>query len=261
MPDDDRDIQPARVRALNDRPIDEGGAYVLYWMQASQRTTCNHALEHAVRRADELGKPLVVCFGLMDGYPEANARHYTFMVEGLRDVAAALAGRGIKFVCRHGDPPVVALHYARDAALLVGDLAYTRYPRDWYEAVAAKARVRYVQVESEVVVPVNVASAKREFAARTLRPKIHKVWARLSRAVGGAVADEFELGPGRPRRHRRRRPRGGRGAARHRPLGDEEPAVRRRPGRGGPAQSAVPRSSSTATTTAATSRATSATAT
>ena len=32
--------------------------------------------------------PVVVGFGLTDGYPEANLRHYAFMLQGLRDVAA-----------------------------------------------------------------------------------------------------------------------------------------------------------------------------
>ena len=75
-------IQQARVRCLNDLPA-VPGRYVLYWMQASQRTSYNHALEYAIEQANALGQPLVVCFGLMDDYPEANLRHYAFMLEGL----------------------------------------------------------------------------------------------------------------------------------------------------------------------------------
>jgi deoxyribodipyrimidine photo-lyase len=37
-----------------------------------------------------------VVFGLTDDYPEANLRHYTFMLEGLKDVRQALEKRGIK---------------------------------------------------------------------------------------------------------------------------------------------------------------------
>ena len=33
-----------------------------------------------------------------------------------------------------------------------------------------------IQVETEVVVPINVVSDKSEYAARTIRPKIHRVW-------------------------------------------------------------------------------------
>jgi deoxyribodipyrimidine photo-lyase len=49
-------IDPTRIRALNDLPPAKG-RYVLYWMQASQRTRFNHALEYAVLRANDLRLP------------------------------------------------------------------------------------------------------------------------------------------------------------------------------------------------------------
>lgn len=173
-------IDLSRVRRLNDRPADPAGRYVLYWMQASQREAHNDALEYAIHRANELRKPLVVCFGLMDDYPEANERHYAFMLEGLADVSARLAGRGIRFVCKHGHPAKVALHYAKGGAacLLVCDVGYTRHQRAWRDEVAAGAGCEVVAVEADAVVPVAVASDKHEFAARTIRPRIHRQWER-----------------------------------------------------------------------------------
>src|SRR5687768_6975664 len=114
-------IDPTRVHALNDRLVREAGKYVLYWMQASQRTRFNHALEYAIGRANELKLPVLVGFGLMDDYPEANARHYAFMLEGLRNVAGSLSRRGIGFVVERGAPARVALKLSRDAALVVCD--------------------------------------------------------------------------------------------------------------------------------------------
>ena len=175
MPDPS-DIQPTRVRRLNDRPPREGGRYVLYWMQASQRTRGNHALEHAVDRANDAGLPLVCCFGLTDGYPEANARHYHFMVEGLRDVAANLRKRGIVFACDKGEPPEVAAKWAANAAVVVTDMGYVRPCRRWRITASEAIDCELVQIESGVVVPVEEASDKREYAARTLRPKIHRLW-------------------------------------------------------------------------------------
>jgi deoxyribodipyrimidine photo-lyase len=75
-------IQPERILKLNDRPT-RPGRYVLYWMQASQRAEYNHALEYAVREANEQKLPVVAFFGLTENFPEANLRHYTFLVEGL----------------------------------------------------------------------------------------------------------------------------------------------------------------------------------
>ena len=45
--------------------------------------------------ANRAGLPVLVAFGLMADYPEANLRHYRFMLEGLREVEEALARRRI----------------------------------------------------------------------------------------------------------------------------------------------------------------------
>ena len=141
-------IQTTRIKTLNDRSIAKG-AYVLYWMQQSQRAEWNHALEFAVIQANELKKPLLVCFGLTDAYPEANLRHYTFMLEGLQHTQQALAERGIKLVLQLGDPAEVALSIGRKAALIVCDCGYTRHQKGWRRKVAAEADCRVVQVESD----------------------------------------------------------------------------------------------------------------
>jgi deoxyribodipyrimidine photo-lyase len=166
-------VDPARIQHRNEQPPSEGG-YVLYWMQQSQRATHNPALEYAIGRANAEGVPLLVVFGLMDDYPEANRRHYTFMLEGLRETQARLAERGIKMVVRLGHPADVALAYAEDAVALVTDRGYLRHQRQWRARVAQEAPCPVVQVEGDVVVPVEEVTDKPEYAARTIRPKIHE---------------------------------------------------------------------------------------
>ncbi len=168
-----KQIQEKRIRRLNDRDVREGD-YVLYWMQEAQRAEYNHALEYAVQRANELEQRLLVVFGLTDGYPEANLRHYTFLLEGLRDVEEALKERKIKFVVRRGSPDDIALNLGKDASLIVCDMSYLRLQKEWRKTVAGDADCAVVQVETEVVVPIELASDKQEHAARTLRPKINR---------------------------------------------------------------------------------------
>ena len=170
-------IHPTRVRLLNDAPVNDAGRYVLYWMGAtSTRTRHNPALEYAVQQANELGVPPVVCFGLTDGWPEANERHYLFLLQGLAAVARALADRGIAFVVLRGQPFDAPLRLAPAAKLVVCDRGYLRHQKAWTTHAALGAGRRVVQVEGDVVVPVNVASDHHESAARTLRPKIHRLW-------------------------------------------------------------------------------------
>ena len=62
----------ARRHRLNDARVARGGDYVLYWMQIYRRLERNHALDYALRCAEELGKPLVVNEGLRIDYPWAS---------------------------------------------------------------------------------------------------------------------------------------------------------------------------------------------
>lgn len=169
-----RQIHPSRVAPLNETPERDDARYVLYWMQQSQRAECNHALEYAIQQANRLDLPLLVGFGLMDDYPEANLRHYRFMLEGLADTQAALKRRYIHMVVKHGHPADVAIELAKHASLVICDRGYLRHQKQWRQRVADEAGCSVIQVESDVIVPVNVASNKAEYAARTIRPKIQK---------------------------------------------------------------------------------------
>jgi deoxyribodipyrimidine photo-lyase len=162
-----------RLKPLNKKAICSG-QFVLYWMQQSQRGEFNHALEYAVRQANEHVLPLLVVFGLTRNYPEANLRHYLFMLEGLAETQKTLEKRGIKMIVREGHPPDVALEQSQSAALVICDRGYLRHQKIWRDEFAAKAPCLVLQVESDVVVPVGKVSRKAEYAARTIRPRIKK---------------------------------------------------------------------------------------
>ncbi|MFW5995499.1 MAG: deoxyribodipyrimidine photo-lyase, partial [Spirochaetia bacterium] len=166
-------VAPERIVRLRDGAPRDGGRYVLYWMQSSQRPWDNPALNLAIISADRLRLPVLVCFALT-GYPEATVRHYTFMLEGIAETARLLGHRGMEFVMRCGEPWRFALELAGNAALVVTDGAYLPLPRSWRAALAENIDCPLYEVESDVVVPVRLASDKREFAARTIRRKLHR---------------------------------------------------------------------------------------
>jgi deoxyribodipyrimidine photo-lyase len=122
-----------------------------------------------------MGKPLIVCFGLTPEFPEANFRHYVFLLEGLRETQETLAGRGIQLVVRKAPPYQAALTLAQDACLVVTDRGYLCIQRKWREQVAMVLNCPLIQVESDVVVPVEAVSQKEEYTAATLRPRLHKL--------------------------------------------------------------------------------------
>jgi deoxyribodipyrimidine photo-lyase len=185
-------VEATRCRRLNDNHP-RRGRYVLYWMQQSQRASFNPALEYAIEMANCDGLPVLVAFGLMDDYPDANLRHYRFMLEGLRDVAGTLAERQIKFVVRRGAPDRVAGALAEDAALVVCDRGYLRHQKAWRAEVARRAPCAVVEVEGDIVVPLEVASGRAEAAARTLRPKLQRVWDQHLRPLEEAAVHKSAL--------------------------------------------------------------------
>jgi deoxyribodipyrimidine photo-lyase len=201
-------VEASRIRTLNDAPPDPDGVYVLYWMQQSQRADPNPALEHAIRLANARGEPVLVGFGLWADYTEASERSFAFLLEGLAETAARLAERGIKLVVRRGRPDEVALRLAEQASLVVCDRGYLRHQRAWRRAVAERAGRRVVQVEGDVVVPVDEVSDKAEYAARTIRPKLARLqddYVRTLSATGPTKSSlplhvTSELDPSRPDR-------------------------------------------------------------
>jgi deoxyribodipyrimidine photo-lyase len=187
-------IQRERIQALNEKAIRKG-RFVLYWMQASQRAECNHALEYAILKANELLQPVLVFFGITDHFPEGNERHYYFMLEGLREVTRSLEKRGIRMVIEHRSPELGIVKWAKEASLVVVDRGYLRIQKEWRSEAARQLNCPLIQVESDVVVPVEEASLKEEYAAATLRPKLRK---RLDRflvplKVRDPVADSLSL--------------------------------------------------------------------
>jgi deoxyribodipyrimidine photo-lyase len=157
---------------LRNRQTPKNRRYVLYWMQASQRAEFNHALEYAIEKANSLRKPLLVLFGITENFPNANLRHYYFMLEGLKKTKAQLAQRGIQLVIVRQSPEKAAVEFSKDACLVIVDGGYLRIQRQWRDYVAQHIDCPFIEVETDVVVPVEEASSKDEFSAGTFRPRI-----------------------------------------------------------------------------------------
>jgi deoxyribodipyrimidine photo-lyase len=164
-------IQQERIESLNRRPVRQG-RYVLYWMQAAQRADYNHALEHAVDRANELNKPLLVAFGLTADFPDANARHYAFMLEGLQETRNDLKKQGIQMAIRAQPPATCIPELAADACLAVVDAGHLRIQRRWRVEVAESVACSLEEVETNLIVPVEEAAENENFSAGTFRPRI-----------------------------------------------------------------------------------------
>lgn len=167
-------INPSRARILR-QGVDSGGP-VVYWMSRDQRVHDNWALIQA-RELAGASRPLVVVFCLVPSYPGATLRHYDFMLRGLEQTARDLRGLKIPFVLLSGDPAQELPTFCAGigTGLLLTDFDPLRVKRYWQDAVARALDIPLLQVDAHNVVPAWVASDKQEYAARTLRPKIHRL--------------------------------------------------------------------------------------
>ena len=121
----------------------------------------------------------MVYFGLTESFPRGNSRHYRFMLEGLRETKKKLEEKGVRLIVARCEPPAGAIELAGRASLLVLDRGYLRIERRWRRLAVEEVEIPVYQVEDNVLVPVEEASDKEEYAAYTLRPKIKDQWGRF----------------------------------------------------------------------------------
>ena len=169
----DAPVGDPRVRVRRAGAPDPDGRCVVYWMQRAQRADDNPALDLAIRAGNALGKPVVVFFGLHAFVERANLRHYRFLVEGLPGLAEGLARRGVGFVLRRTpDHQLMPFVHEVRPALVVGDENPLRQTEGWRRTIAGSLRVPLWTVDADVVVP-SALLLKEQYAARTIRPRIH----------------------------------------------------------------------------------------
>ncbi len=167
-------VNPRRVHTLRAAPA--GGGPVLYWMSREQRVHDNWGLLHA-RELAGARRPLVAAFCLVPQFAGAALRQYDFMLRGLEETARTLRGLGIPLVLLEGDPgrEVPALAARLRAGAVVTDFDPLRIKRGWQARAAQALDALFLEVDGHNIVPCRIASYKKEYAARTIRSRIHKL--------------------------------------------------------------------------------------
>src|SRR5579859_474511 len=136
--------QDPRVTIRKTGAPDAEGACVVYWMQRAQRALDNPALDVAVAAGNELRKPVVVFFGPVPFYPNANLRHFQFLREGIHDIGTTLVKRRIGFVLRsYPDHDLLRFLKEVQPAMVIGDENPLREPEAWRGKIARAISVPF----------------------------------------------------------------------------------------------------------------------
>lgn len=154
-----------------------GQGPVVYWMSRDQRVADNWALLWAQQEAVIRQKGLHVVFCLIPNYLGATTQHYAFMLKGLNELHKKLDSYNINFEILEQSPEKILPIFTRtiDAHVLVSDFDPLRIKQQWKKHLIGDLVVPFYEVDSHNVIPVWATSDKKEYAAYTIRPKIHRL--------------------------------------------------------------------------------------
>jgi deoxyribodipyrimidine photo-lyase len=160
-------IPELRVSRANAAPIRPDGAYVLYWMIANRRTRWNHALDHAIWQARNLGRPLIVLEALRIGYRWASDRIHRFIIEGMTDQRDRFEPSPIAYYPylepAPGEGAGLVEALAKDACLVVTDTFPCFFLPRMVAAVAGRLPVALEAIDANCILPLRAAD--RTFTA------------------------------------------------------------------------------------------------
>ena len=162
---------------------------VIYWTSRALRVRDNPALSYAQHLACEKKAPLKVVFIVYPHFPNANERNMHFLLSGLQEMQHKLKELNIPCLCILQDPVTYFEEHIHDFEAIVMDHHVLKPVIETQKRVielAKKENVKTFVLSVASVVPVEIASPKLEFAARTFRPKImghYKAWLKESEPI------------------------------------------------------------------------------
>ncbi|ADO76945.1 deoxyribodipyrimidine photo-lyase [Halanaerobium praevalens] len=167
-------VNKKRIEKINKSQLKKG-EFVAYWMQASPRLEYNQALGYAIEKANELNQPLLIFFLIDAKFPEAKTAHFKFMLQGLKELKTKLKNEDFNFYLIDYNKLEDIKQITKKASLLISEKAYLKHLRKWKNQVAAKVKIPFYLVESNLICPIEEVSDKEEYAAYTIRKKINKI--------------------------------------------------------------------------------------
>jgi deoxyribodipyrimidine photo-lyase len=168
-------------------------------MDRDRRLHHNWALLHAQNCALESQSELHILYALPKIFLESTWRQYHFLIEGLKELSGEAKKYNIRFEALFGEPDEMVLEYAKKHKVgsIVTDFSPLKITRKWRGNIAKKTDVLMEEVDAHNIVPCWEASTKLEFAAYTIRPKIHKKLEHYFRPIPALLVHPHKAEPGK----------------------------------------------------------------
>ncbi len=148
-----------RIRSANDKPVNEDGEFIIYWMIATRRFNYNSSLEFAAQLAVEHDVPLLVIEEISTSHRFANDRIATFMIQGMVENVSVFKDNNIRYIPWVETPlsgPIGLLkEVSKRAKIVVSDDFPTYYPSRAINAASKSIPVKMYAGDSNGVIPMS----------------------------------------------------------------------------------------------------------
>ena len=164
-----------RKLKLNSNVITDGQC-IIYVMSRDQRLKDNHAVIYAQNLCLELKLPLIIVFNILEKSGNRSREHYLFMLEGLKLIEHECQEKNITFVLTIGDAikEITALAKKMNPQEIVFDFNPLKRTRNIQKSITSKIMCASVVIDTHNIIPIWTLSDKEEYAAHTIRRKVHK---------------------------------------------------------------------------------------
>ena len=173
-------VPPIRITLCNNRPINQEGDFVLYWMISNRRMESNYSLQRAIEWCIKLKKPLVILEALRINYPWASQRLHKFVIDGMKDNANAIELEGNNGVLyypylepKHGDQAGLLESLSQKACAVITDDFPCFFIPAMIRLASSQIPVLFEKIDSNGILPLH--STDRVFTtAFSFRAYLHK---------------------------------------------------------------------------------------
>ncbi len=179
-------VDKERIQAFNNHNYSSSGqGPVLYWMNREQRIKDNWGLLFAQELAKKNHSGVIILFTLCKELKTLNKKQLHFLLKGLEATIKEANLFHFPFLLLKEEPihAIPSLIKKNKCSSIVTDFNPLKNKQQQQHTLLKHIDVPFFIVDSHNIVPCLHASEKEEFAAYTLRPKIHKHLPRFLRDI------------------------------------------------------------------------------
>ncbi len=150
---------------------------VVYWMDRDLRFTDNWARLYAQQEALIRQKPLHVLIVIEADQLKNPTLQTRFKIQGIAELLPQSRSLNIRLSIIAGtlSKTVIAYSLAVESHLLVTDFSPLHIKKKALSDIVQEIKCPLVEVDTHNIIPVWIASPKKEYGAYTIRPKIHRL--------------------------------------------------------------------------------------